>query len=390
MLSALSLIDLQNKRVLIREDLNVPIDSMGQIADDTRIRRALPTIQTALKEGAAIILLSHWGRPEEGHFDRAFSLAPVATRLSELLEQPVLLQSNWLDGVSVSPGEVVLCENVRFNRGEKNNDAELAKKMAALCDVFVMDAFATAHRSEASTVGVAQHAPIACAGPLLLEELEALSRVLKDPERPVVAVVGGSKVSTKIGLLESLLPQVDCLIVGGGIANTLLVAQGYSIGASLYEPAWLDKARHFFEVAEKHDVKLPLPVDVVVAQEISEKAYTRITPVSDIQPLEKIVDVGPETISEYIEWIDSAGSIIWNGPVGVFEYAPFSQGTKALAQAIASSPAFSVAGGGDTLSAIAKFGVGEGISYLSTGGGAFLALLESGELPAVRVLESRG
>lgn len=387
--STMAEMDLQGLRVLIREDLNVPLNAAGEISEDTRIRRALPTIQQARDAGAAVMLMSHLGRPEEGTWSATDSLAPVAKRLSELLGQEVPLVKDWLAGVDVAPGQIVLCENVRFNVGERANDATLAKKMAALCDVFVMDAFATAHRCEASTEGVVHYAKQSVIGPLLQEELAALARISETPERPLVAIVGGSKVSTKIALLESLLAKVDCLIVGGGIANTLLAAKGYAVGASLYEPDWLDKAKDLFAAADRYDVKLPLPSDVVVAKKLDANACTRVAKVDDVADDEMILDIGPETIREYTQWLQTADSIMWNGPVGVFEYPAFAQGTEALARAIGKSPAFSVAGGGDTLAAIDQFALADRISYISTGGGAFLTLMESGSLPALKVFEQQ-
>ncbi len=381
-------LDLANKRVLIREDLNVPMEN-GRVTSDERIVRALPTIQMALKENARVMILSHLGRPEEGKYDSAFSLAPVAKILSEKLGQEVPLVKEWLDGVEVLPGQAVLCENVRFNVGENENDPALSKRMAKLCDVFVMDAFATAHRAQASTVGVGEFAPIACAGPLLTSELEALSRSLQNPKHPLVAIVGGSKVSTKFQVLEALLNKVDQLIVGGGIANTFLKAQGYEIGKSLYEPEWVAKAGELLTKAKKKNVAIPLPEDVVVAKELKADAKATVKSIDDIAADDCIFDVGPKTAGHYPHWMHNAGTIVWNGPVGVFEMPAFSQGTRALGNAIAASAAYSIAGGGDTLAALDEFGIEQQISYISTGGGAFLEFLEGQTLPAVAMLEKR-
>lgn len=381
-------VDLSNKRVLIREDLNVPVTD-GVITSDARIRAALPTVRYALDQHANVIILSHLGRPEAGHPDEAFSLAPVATRLSELLGQPVPLRKDWLDGVDCSPGHAVLCENVRFNPGEKEDSEELSRKMAALCDVFVMDAFATAHRAEASTHGVARFAKVACAGPLLVGELEALERALEKPDRPLFAIVGGSKVSTKLTVLESLLEKVDKLIVGGGIANTFLAASGVAVGRSLREDDMLDVAQRLMEKARARGAEIPLPTDVVVAKELAATAHADIRPVHEVRPDEMILDIGPDAADRCSALLQTAGTIIWNGPVGVFELEQFGEGTRVIAQAIARSKAFSLAGGGDTLAAIEKYGVEDGISYISTGGGAFLELVEGKTLPAVAVLEER-
>jgi len=380
-------VDLRGKRVLIREDLNVPVAD-GEISSDARIRAALPTITAALASGAAVMLMSHLGRPAEGAPDEKFSLRPVADRLSKLLDRQVLLKTDWIDGVDLSPGDLVLLENVRFLEGEKACDEALAKKMAALCDVFVMDAFGTAHRAQASTYGVAEHAPIACAGPLLSSELEALGKALDNPARPFVAIVGGSKVSTKLSVLDALTDIVDHLIVGGGIANTFIAAAGHGVGKSLYEPDMLDTAR---ELARNKDDKadIPVPIDVVVADEFSSDASATNKAVEAVAVDELILDIGPDTIAQFSEILASAGTIIWNGPIGVFEFDQFGSGTKALAEAIAASPAFSVAGGGDTLAAIDKYGVADDISYISTGGGAFLEFVEGKTLPAVAILEKR-
>lgn len=382
-------LDLAGKRVLIREDLNVPIEN-GSITSDARIRASLPTIRLAIEKRARVILLSHLGRPKEGEFSQENSLAPVAKRLAELLGQPVRLVSEWLDGVACEPGEVVLCENVRFNKGEKKDDEGLSRRMATLCDVFVMDAFGTAHRAEASTHGVARFAPVACAGPLLVGELEALERALAKPARPLVAIVAGSKVSTKLTVLESLLSKVDKLIVGGGIANTFLAATGVAVGKSLHEPDMLDTARRLLEQARSRGAEIPLPTDVVVAPEFSATAPATVREVGAVGATELILDIGPKTAAQFAAVLQSAGTILWNGPVGVFEFDQFGAGTRTMALAIAESPAFSLAGGGDTLAAIEKYGVERGISYISTGGGAFLEFVEGKTLPAVAVLEERG
>jgi phosphoglycerate kinase len=381
-------LDLQGKRVMIREDLNVPVKD-GQVTSDARIRAALPTIQLALEKGARVILLSHLGRPEEGKFDAELSLAPVAARLSTLLGRNVPLVKDWLAGVQVEPGNVVLCENVRFNKGEKKDKEELARQMAALCDVFVMDAFGTAHRAEASTHGVARYAPVACAGPLLVGELEALEQALAKPRRPLVAIVAGSKVSTKLTILESLLEKVDRLIVGGGIANTFLAATGAPIGKSLCEMDMLDTARRLMTRARERGADIPLPTDVVVAKEFAATAEADVRDIHEVAPEELILDIGPDTAERLAKFIAEAGTVLWNGPVGVFEFDQFGEGTRVIASAIASSKAFSLAGGGDTLAAIEKYGVEDGISYISTGGGAFLEFVEGKTLPAVAALEDR-
>jgi len=379
-------LELSGKRVLIREDLNVPVDD-GKVTSDARIRASLPTIRAAQQAGAAVMLMSHLGRPTEGQPDEAFSLRPVARRLSELLGRDVPLISDWIDGVDVSPGDVVLLENVRFLDGEKACDEALARKMASLCDVFVMDAFGTAHRAQASTYGVAEHAPVACAGPLLAAELEALGKALDNPARPLVAIVGGSKVSTKLDVLDALAGIVDCLIVGGGIANTFIAAAGHGVGRSLYEADMLDTARRLAAGGEGR-AEIPVPTDVVVAAEFANvEGATRA--VDAVSGDELILDIGPETAARFSEIIAGAGTVIWNGPVGVFEFDNFGAGTEALADAIAASDAFSVAGGGDTLAAIDKYGVADRISYISTGGGAFLEFVEGKKLPAVEVLERR-
>jgi len=379
---------LAGKRVLIREDLNVPVKD-GVVSSDARIRAALPTLRLAAQQGARVIVMSHLGRPEEGKFEPQFSLAPVAAKLSELLGRSVPLQRDWLGGVECAAGQVVLCENVRFNQGEKKDNEALSKQMAALCDVFVMDAFGTAHRAEASTHGVARFAPVACAGPLLVAELEALERALANPARPLVAIVAGSKVSTKLQVLEALLDKVDKLIVGGGIANTFLAATGIKVGKSLCERDMLDMARALLERARKRGAEIPLPVDVVVAREFAATAHADVRPVDQVADDELILDIGPDTAEQFDAILKSAGTIIWNGPVGVFEFDQFGEGTKSVANAIASSKSFSLAGGGDTLAAIEKYGVEDGISYISTGGGAFLEFVEGKTLPAVAVLEQR-
>jgi phosphoglycerate kinase len=380
--------DLRGKRVLIREDLNVPIQD-GVVTSDARVRASLPTIRYALDQHAKVFILSHLGRPEEGVYSEEFSLAPVAAKLSELLGQPVALRKDWLDGVDTPPGTAVLCENVRFNKGEKKDKEDLAKKMAALCDVYVMDAFGTAHRAEASTHGVAKFAKVAAAGPLLVGELEALERALHAPARPLVAIVAGSKVSTKLTVLESLLAKVDELIVGGGIANTFLAASGVNIGRSLHEAEMLDVARKLLAQAKAKGTEIPLPTDVVVAREFAATAHADVRPVAEVHPDEMILDIGPDTAEALSKVIENAGTVVWNGPVGVFEFDQFGEGTKAIANAIARSKAFSLAGGGDTLAAIEKYGVEDGISYISTGGGAFLEFVEGKTLPAVAILEAR-
>jgi phosphoglycerate kinase len=380
-------IDLSGKRVLIREDLNVPV-SDGVVTSDARIQAALPTIQAALAANAAVMLVSHLGRPTEGQPEARFSLQPVADHLAVLLGRDVPLVSDWIDGVNVEPGNVVLLENVRFIDGEKACNESLSRKMAALCDVYVMDAFGTAHRAQASTYGVAEHAPVACAGPLLAGELDALGKAMDDPARPFVAIVGGSKVSTKLTVLDSLTGVVDSLIVGGGIANTFIAAAGHNVGNSLHEPEMLDTARELAKSADGR-ADIPVPVDVVVAKEFSADAAAVTKTVDAVAGDDLILDIGPETSARFASILKSAGTIIWNGPVGVFEFDAFGDGTKALAEAIAASSAFSVAGGGDTLAAIDKYGVRDGISYISTGGGAFLEFVEGKTLPAVAMLEKR-
>jgi phosphoglycerate kinase len=381
-------LDLRDKRVLIREDLNVPIQD-GVVSSDARIRASLPTIQAALTARARVLVMSHLGRPEEGKFAEEFSLAPVAKRLAQLLGVPVALKKDWLDGVDVHPGEVVLLENVRFNKGEKKDGDDLARKMAALCDIYVMDAFGTAHRAEASTHGVAKYAPVACAGPLLVSELSALETALEKPARPLLAIVAGSKVSTKLTVLESLLGKVDQLIVGGGITNTFLAALGVNVGKSLYEPAMLDICKRLLEQSTKRGIVIPMPTDVVVATHLSAKAEADVKSVGAVSDDEMILDIGPDSAEAMSALIASAGTILWNGPVGVFEFAQFGEGTRTLAKAIARSKAFSLAGGGDTLAAIEKYGIEDSISYISTGGGAFLEFVEGKKLPAVEILEMR-
>lgn len=382
-------LDLKGKRVLIREDLNVPLKD-GAVGDDTRIRASLPTVKHAMQAGAKVMLMSHLGRPEEGAYDKNFSLKPVADRLGKLLNKDIRLVKEWLNGVgAMQDGDVVLCENVRFNKGEKKDNPELAKKMAALCDIFVMDAFGTAHRAQASTHGVARLAPVACAGPLLAAELDALGKALKNPKRPLVAIVAGSKVSTKLTVLESLSRVVDRLIPGGGIANTFIAAAGYNVGKSLYEADLVDTAKQLVAEAKQRGADIPIPVDVVCGKAFSADAPATLKRVADVADDDLILDIGPETSKDFAELLKRAGTIVWNGPVGVFEFDQFGGGTKAVAQAIAESPAFSIAGGGDTLAAIAKYGVTDRISYISTGGGAFLEFLEGKKLPAVAMLEER-
>jgi phosphoglycerate kinase len=382
----MSELSVAGKRVMIRVDLNVPVKD-GRVTSDARIVAALPTIRDALARGAAVILLSHLGRPTEGCFDPALSLRPVATRLSELLGRSVPLIRDWLHGFEIAGGEVVLCENVRFNPGEKKNDPVLARQMAKLCDIYVMDAFGTAHRAEASTYGVAAFAPVACAGPLLIAEIEALERVLRKPVRPIVAIVAGAKVSTKLTILKSLAKQVDQLIVGGGIANTFLAAAGYPVGKSLCETDLIPEAQRL--LGKRQRASIPLPVDVVVGKAVAASAAANVRAVSQVGPAELILDIGPKTAARYAKLLGSAGTIIWNGPVGVFEIEQFSKGTRRIAEAVAKSPAFSIVGGGDTLAALDKYGVTDRISYASTGGGAFLEFLEGATLPAIGALEAR-
>ena len=381
-------LDLAGKRVLIREDLNVPVKN-GEVTSDTRIRASLATIRHCLDAGAKVIVMSHLGRPTEGEYAEEFSMKPVADRLSKLLGYPVKLVKDWLDGVEVAAGEVVLCENVRFNKGEKKDNEDLSRKMAALCDIYVMDAFGTSHRAEASTHGVGQQAPMACAGLLLAAELDALGKALKSPDRPLLAIVGGSKVSGKLEVLESLSNLCDQLIVGGGIANTFIAAAGFPVGKSLYEADLIPEAKRLMEKAKARGGEIPVPTDVVTAKEFSESATATIKPVSEVAEDDLILDIGPETAARYAEIIKAAGTIVWNGPVGVFEIEQFSYGTQTVAKAVAESKGFSIAGGGDTLAAIEKYGIEEKVSYTSTGGGAFLEFLEGKKLPAVAMLESR-
>jgi phosphoglycerate kinase len=389
----LRLADLQlaGKRVFIRADLNVPQDDAGNITEDTRIRASLPGIQHALKAGAAVMVTSHLGRPTEGKLEPGDSLAPIARRFSELLGRPMRLITNWVDGgFEVKPGEVVMLENCRVNQGEKKNDEALARKMATLCDVYVNDAFGTAHRAEATTHGMAKFAPVACAGPLMAAELDALGKALHNPARPLVAIVAGAKVSTKLTILKSLAAKVDQLIVGGGIANTFMLATGLQIGRSLAEPGLVGEARAVIDIMKARGAQVPLPVDVVVASDVSVLARANRVAASEVRPDDKILDIGPQTAATLAALIAKAGTVVWNGPVGVYEYDQFAGGTKTIAQAIAGSKAFSIAGGGDTLAAAVKFGVAGKISYISTGGGAFLEFLEGRKLPAVEILEQRG
>lgn len=384
----MSEISLKNKRLLIREDFNVPIKD-GIITSDQRLRAALPTLQAALDEKAAVMVLSHLGRPEEGKFEKRFSLQPVADYLAANLNYPVRFVRDYLDGLEIEPGELVICENVRFNLGEKANDDELAKKLAKLCDIFVMDAFGTAHRAQASTHGIAKYAPIAVAGPLLVRELEALEHVFKNPKRPIIALVGGAKVSTKLSLLKQLIEQVDYLIPGGGIANTFLKAQGFEIGQSLCEEFLLEDAKDILNKAQEKGCQITLPCDVVVGKTLSDCCPAYNKSLNNIASDDMIMDIGPETVNRYMEIINKANTVIWNGPVGVFEFPQFAYGTRALAITIANSAAFSIAGGGDTLAAIDQYNLTDQISYISTGGGAFLEFLEGKKLPAVAILEER-
>jgi phosphoglycerate kinase len=380
---------LAGKRVFIRADLNVPQDDHGNITEDTRVRASVPAIKAALDAGAAVMVTSHLGRPTEGDFKPEDSLAPVAKRLSELLGRDVPLVANWVDGVEVAPGNVVLLENCRVNKGEKKNSDELSQKMAKLCDVYVNDAFGTAHRAEATTHGIAKYAPVACAGPLLAAELDALGKALGAPRRPLVAIVAGSKVSTKLTILKSLAEKVDQLIVGGGIANTFMLAAGLKIGKSLAEADLVTEAKAIIDAAKERGAFVPIPSDVVTAKEFAPTAKAEVKAVADVADDDLILDIGPQTAAALAGQLGKAGTIVWNGPVGVFEFDQFGNGTKTLAQAIAKSPAFSIAGGGDTLAAIAKYGIHDQVSYISTGGGAFLEFLEGKKLPAVEVLETR-
>ena len=379
---------LSNQRVLIRVDFNVPLKD-GVITSDKRLLASAPTIEFAAKAGAKVIVMSHLGQPKEGIFDESFSLKPVADWLSKYFQKSIRLEHDWLDGIEVEAGEIVLCENVRFNVGEKNNDDSLAKKMSGLCDIFVMDAFATAHRAQASTYGVGKHAPIACAGPLLVAELTALGKALETPEHPLLAIVGGSKVSTKLQLLENLLTKVDKLIVGGGIANTFMLASGINIGASLHEPSFIGQAKELLAKAKHRGAEIPIPVDVVVAKEVTESVAAITKAVTEIADDDIILDVGPKTQDLFAKIIKSAKTILWNGPVGMFELKQFSLGTEAIAHDIANSSAFTIAGGGDTVAAIESFRVANKISYISTAGGAFLEYLQGTKLPAVEMLENR-
>ena len=379
--------DLEGKRVLIRQDLNVPVHA-GQVASDARIRASLPTIESALKAGGRVMLMSHLGRPTEGQFDAQYSLAPVADHLSKLLGLKVRLCVDWLDGIEFSSADVVLCENVRFNVGELANDSELSQRIADNCDIFVMDAFGTAHRAHASTYGVAQFAPVACAGPLLVAELEALHRALDNPARPMIAIVGGAKVSTKLTVLESLATVVDQLIPGGGIANTFIAAAGYGVGKSLIEVDLIPEAKRLMQLTEAKGSGIPVPTDVVVSSELSASASAQVKPVSAIRDNDMILDIGPETAERFAAMMSTAGTVLWNGPMGVFEFDQFGEGTRILGQAIAASSAYSIAGGGDTLAAVDKYNIASNVSYISTGGGAFLEFLEGNDLPAVSILEA--
>jgi len=377
------------KRVFIRADLNVPQDDAGNITEDTRVRASVPAIRMALDAGAAVMVTSHLGRPTEGEFKPEDSLAPVAKRLGEMLGREVPLVANWVDGVSVQPGQVVLLENCRVNKGEKKNNEELARKMAALCDIFVHDAFGTAHRAEGTTYGIAQFAPIACAGPLLAAEIDAISKALANPKRPLAAIVAGSKVSTKLTILKSLANNVDQLIVGGGIANTFMLAAGLKIGKSLAEADLVGEAKAVIEAMKARGAEVPIPTDVVCAKEFSATAAATVKKATEVQDDDMILDIGPETAARLAAQLKAAGTIVWNGPVGVFEFDQFAGGTKAIAQAIAESSAFSIAGGGDTLAAIAKYGIDKQVGYISTGGGAFLEVLEGKTLPAFEILAKR-
>lgn len=379
----------RGQRVFIRADLNVPQDDTGRITEDTRIRASVPCIQQALDAGAAVMVTSHLGRPTEGAFKPEDSLAPVAARLSELLGREVPLVSDWVDGVQVQPGQVVLLENCRLNVGEKKNKEELARKMAALCDIFVNDAFGTAHRAEGTTYGIAQFAPVACAGPLLSAEIDALTKALAQPQRPLAAIVAGSKVSTKLTILQSLADKVDQLIVGGGIANTFMLAAGLPIGKSLAEPDLVEQARTVMEAMKARGAEVPVPTDVVVAKTFAADAPATVKAATDVAEDDLILDIGPETAAKLAAQLKAAGTIVWNGPVGVFEFDAFANGTQTIAQAIAESSAFSIAGGGDTLAAIAKYGIEQQVGYISTGGGAFLEVLEGKLLPAFDILQQR-
>jgi phosphoglycerate kinase len=380
---------LAGQRVFIRADLNVPLDDAGHITEDTRVRASVPAIRLALDAGAAVMVTSHLGRPTEGAFKPEDSLAPVAARLAELLGRPVPLLANWVDGVDVQPGQVVLLENCRLNKGEKKNDEALARKMAALCDVFVHDAFGTAHRAEASTYGIAQYAKVACAGPLLAAEIDALQAALAHPKRPLVAIVAGSKVSTKLTILQALAAKVDGLVVGGGIANTFMLAAGLPIGKSLAEPDLVGEASAVIAAMKARGAEVPIPTDVVVAARFAADAPATVKAAADVGPDDMILDIGPQTAARLAATLKAAGTIVWNGPVGVFEFEAFSHGTETIARAVAESPAFSIAGGGDTLAAIAKYGIEAQVGYISTGGGAFLEMLEGKTLPALEILQRR-
>jgi phosphoglycerate kinase len=379
----------KGRRVFIRADLNVPQDDAGKITEDTRIRASIPCFQMALDAGAAVMVTSHLGRPTEGQFKPEDSLAPVAQRLGELMKREVPLVSGWVDGVDLKPGQLVLLENCRVNKGEKKNDEALARKMAALCDIFVHDAFGTAHRAEASTYGIAQFAPTACAGPLLAAEMDAISKALANPKRPLVAIVAGSKVSTKLTILKALAGKVDQLIVGGGIANTFMLASGLPIGKSLAERELLDEARAVMDAMKARGAEVPIPTDVVTAKTFSADATAAAKAAAEVAEDDLILDIGPQTAKRLADQLMAAGTIVWNGPVGVFEFAAFEGGTKTIAQAIAKSSAFSIAGGGDTLAAIAKYGIEKDVGYISTGGGAFLEVLEGKTLPAFEILQKR-
>jgi phosphoglycerate kinase len=379
----------RGRRVFIRADLNVPQDDAGTITEDTRIRASVPCIQMALAGGAAVMVTSHLGRPTEGELKPEDSLAPVGKRLSELLGRPVPLKQDWVDGVDVQPGEVVLLENCRVNKGEKKNSPELAQRMAALCDIYVNDAFGTAHRAEATTYGIAQYAKVACAGPLLATEMDAITKALARPRRPLVAIVAGSKVSTKLTILKSLASKVDQLVVGGGIANTFMLAEGLPIGKSLAEPDLLDQAKEVIAAMKARGAEVPIPTDVVVAKTFAADAPATVKAARDVAADDLILDIGPQTAQRLAQQLKAAGTIVWNGPVGVFEFDAFAKGTEAIARAVADSPAFSIAGGGDTLAAIAKYGIEDRVGYISTGGGAFLEVLEGKTLPAFEILEKR-
>ena len=377
------------QRVFIRADLNVPLNDAGQITEDTRVRASIPCIEMALKAGAAVMVTSHLGRPTEGAFKPEDSLAPVAKRMGELMGREVPVVANWVDGVAVKPGELVMLENCRVNKGEKKNDETLARKMAALCDIFVHDAFGTAHRAEASTYGIAQYARVACAGPLLAAEIDAITKALANPKRPLVAIVAGSKVSTKLSILRALASKVDHLIVGGGIANTFMLAAGLPIGRSLAEPSLIDEAKAVIAAMQARGAAVPIPTDVVTAKEFKADAVATVKAAADVADDDLILDIGPQTAKLLADQLIRAGTIVWNGPIGVFEFDAFAGGTEAIARAIAASPAFSIAGGGDTLAAIAKYGIEGDVGYISTGGGAFLEVLEGKTLPAFEILQKR-